>query len=190
MKKQSGRQAKRKLYSNNQTKYKIKFKCTSDIQRARDEEVGEVPVAFVTRRPGANVYESSIIDFNEKAEDGLKDKVEYTVGYYCNKTDYVMIPHQPTEVCPDEEYKSKRWVFESHNLTLSVICSLFLTKAEILEDNDGHSSALINNKVSLPFTESPTNSFLRCVDIELVSKLCHAHGAVVSIYGTFATPLN
>ncbi|GJX08441.1 cystathionine gamma-synthase 1, chloroplastic-like protein [Tanacetum coccineum] len=54
----------------------------------------------------------------------------------------------------------------------------------------GTLAALINNKVSLPFTESPRNPVLRCVGIELVSKLCHAHGAVVSIYGTFATPVN
>ena len=45
-------------------------------------------------------------------------------------------------------------------------------------------------QVSLFFTESPTNPFLICVDIKLVSKLCHAHGAVVCIDGTFATPLN
>ncbi|KAK9054203.1 hypothetical protein SSX86_025281 [Deinandra increscens subsp. villosa] len=57
-------------------------------------------------------------------------------------------------------------------------------------DMDGLKSALDNHKVSLFFTESPTNPFLRCVDIELVSKLCHAKGAVVCIDGTFATPLN
>jgi cystathionine gamma-synthase len=57
-------------------------------------------------------------------------------------------------------------------------------------DYAGLEAALVNNKVSLFFTESPTNPFLRCVDIELVSKLCHAHGAVVCIDGTFATPLN
>ncbi|KAL5582255.1 hypothetical protein UlMin_014697 [Ulmus minor] len=50
--------------------------------------------------------------------------------------------------------------------------------------------ALNENKVSLFFTESPTNPFLRCVDIELVSKLCHSKGALVCIDGTFATPLN
>ncbi|KAG9147376.1 hypothetical protein Leryth_019524 [Lithospermum erythrorhizon] len=50
--------------------------------------------------------------------------------------------------------------------------------------------ALDTNNVSLFFTESPTNPFLRCVDIELVSKLCHAKGALVVIDGTFATPLN
>lgn len=45
-------------------------------------------------------------------------------------------------------------------------------------------------QVSLFFTESPTNPFLRCVDIGLVSKLCHSKGALVCVDGTFATPLN
>lgn len=45
-------------------------------------------------------------------------------------------------------------------------------------------------QVDLFFTESPTNPFLRCVDIELVSKLCREKGALVCIDGTFATPLN
>ncbi|KAG6588557.1 Cystathionine gamma-synthase 1, chloroplastic [Cucurbita argyrosperma subsp. argyrosperma] len=50
--------------------------------------------------------------------------------------------------------------------------------------------ALKENKVSIFFTESPTNPFLRCVDIKLVSELCHQHGALVCIDGTFATALN
>ncbi|XWS44333.1 hypothetical protein CRYUN_Cryun15aG0036100 [Craigia yunnanensis] len=57
-------------------------------------------------------------------------------------------------------------------------------------DVDGLEAALNKNKVSLFFTESPTNPFLRCVDIEKVSKLCHSKGALVCIDGTFATPLN
>ncbi|EHA8591561.1 putative Cystathionine gamma-synthase 1, chloroplastic [Cocos nucifera] len=55
---------------------------------------------------------------------------------------------------------------------------------------DGLRSALDQNNVSLFFTESPTNPFLRCVDIELVSKLCHSKGALVCIDGTFAAPVN
>ncbi|KAL8217812.1 hypothetical protein R6Q57_021185 [Mikania cordata] len=64
--------------------------------------------------------------------------------------------------------------------------------ASVIDPADvaGLEHALDNHKVSLFFTESPTNPFLRCVDIELVSKLCHAKGAVVCIDGTFATPLN
>ncbi|KAL6507349.1 cAMP-dependent protein kinase regulatory subunit Cgs1 [Orobanche gracilis] len=57
-------------------------------------------------------------------------------------------------------------------------------------DIGGLESALEKNNVALFFTESPTNPFLRCVDIELVSKLCHDKGALVCIDGTFATPLN
>lgn len=44
--------------------------------------------------------------------------------------------------------------------------------------------------MSLFFSESPTNPYLRCIDVPLVSSLCHKHGAIVCIDGTFATPVN
>ncbi|CAI5945095.1 unnamed protein product [Closterium sp. NIES-64] len=50
--------------------------------------------------------------------------------------------------------------------------------------------ALDENEVSLFFSESPTNPYLRCIDVPLVSGLCHAKGALVCIDGTFATPIN
>eukprot|EP01024_Parvocaulis_polyphysoides_P010181 TRINITY_DN1337_c0_g3_i2.p1 TRINITY_DN1337_c0_g3~~TRINITY_DN1337_c0_g3_i2.p1 ORF type:complete len:510 (-),score=66.65 TRINITY_DN1337_c0_g3_i2:180-1709(-) len=52
--------------------------------------------------------------------------------------------------------------------------------AEVLEER----------KVSLFFSESPTNPYLRVVDIETIVKLCHQHGAKVVLDGTFATPVN
>ncbi len=65
-------------------------------------------------------------------------------------------------------------------------------KATVIDPADmaGLESALNNNDVTLFFTESPTNPFLRCVDIKLVTELCHRKGAIVCIDGTFATPLN
>ncbi|OAY56831.1 hypothetical protein MANES_02G048100v8 [Manihot esculenta] len=57
-------------------------------------------------------------------------------------------------------------------------------------DVEALESALEKHNVSLFFTESPTNPLFRCVDIELVSELCHRKGALVCIDGTFATPLN
>lgn len=51
-------------------------------------------------------------------------------------------------------------------------------------------AALRDHPVSLFFTESPTNPYLRCVDVERVSELCHAAGAVVVIDSTFATAIN
>jgi len=50
--------------------------------------------------------------------------------------------------------------------------------------------ALEEHDASLFFSESPTNPYLRCIDIEAVSKLCHAAGAVVCVDSTFATPSN
>ncbi|CAM0873403.1 unnamed protein product [Alopecurus aequalis] len=50
--------------------------------------------------------------------------------------------------------------------------------------------ALDNNNVSLFFTETPTNPFLRCIDIELVSNMCHSKGALLCIDSTFASPIN
>ncbi|XP_078429593.1 pyridoxal phosphate (PLP)-dependent transferases superfamily protein [Wolffia australiana] len=57
-------------------------------------------------------------------------------------------------------------------------------------DMDGLKKALEDHRVSVFFTESPTNPLFRCVDIELVSKLCHERGALVCIDGTFASPIN
>ncbi len=54
----------------------------------------------------------------------------------------------------------------------------------------GLERALKAQKVSLFFSESPTNPYLRCVDVPTISRLCHAAGALVCIDSTFATPIN
>ncbi len=43
---------------------------------------------------------------------------------------------------------------------------------------------------SLFFSESPTNPYLRVVDIPRVAELCHRHGAIAVIDSTFATSVN
>lgn len=49
---------------------------------------------------------------------------------------------------------------------------------------------LAERDVTLFFSESPTNPYLRCVDVRRISELCHAAGALVCIDSTFATPVN
>lgn len=51
-------------------------------------------------------------------------------------------------------------------------------------------ACLEQHEVSLFFSESPTNPYLRCVDVKRISQLCHAKGALVCIDSTFATPIN
>ncbi|KAG7025316.1 Protein trichome birefringence-like 26, partial [Cucurbita argyrosperma subsp. argyrosperma] len=48
---------------------------------------------------------------------------------------------EAVEIYHDEEYRSKKWSFPSHNFTLSVIWDPFLTKAVIFEDINGVSSS-------------------------------------------------
>ncbi|XP_011073699.1 protein trichome birefringence-like 23 [Sesamum indicum] len=50
---------------------------------------------------------------------------------------------QAVEVYHDENYKFRRWVFPSHNFTVSVIWSPFLAEAAIFEDMNGVSSSEI-----------------------------------------------
>lgn len=50
--------------------------------------------------------------------------------------------------------------------------------------------ALEEHDVSLFFSESPTNPYLRCVDVPRIKQLCAAKDAVVVIDSTFATPIN
>lgn len=51
-------------------------------------------------------------------------------------------------------------------------------------------AALEKHDVSLFFSESPTNPYLRCVDIPKIKALCEPKGAIVVIDSTFATPIN
>ncbi|KAL4458268.1 hypothetical protein ABPG75_013133 [Micractinium tetrahymenae] len=50
--------------------------------------------------------------------------------------------------------------------------------------------ALEEHNVSLFFSESPTNPYLRCVDVPRIKQLCGPKGAVVVVDSTFATPIN
>ncbi|OMO64331.1 hypothetical protein CCACVL1_21851 [Corchorus capsularis] len=64
------------------------------------------------------------------------------------------------EVYHDEQYKSKTWQFPSHNLTLSVIWTPFLLKADIFEDINGVSSSEIQlhlDKLDQTWTEQYKN---------------------------------
>lgn len=63
---------------------------------------------------------------------------------------------------------------------------------KVIPPNDlvGLKAALDCGNVSMFFSESPTNPYLRCVDVSAISDLCHAAGAIVCIDCTFSTPIN
>lgn len=49
---------------------------------------------------------------------------------------------------------------------------------------------LLSHGVSLVFLETPTNPTLEIFDIPAIAKLAHAHGALVAVDNTFASPVN
>ena len=57
-------------------------------------------------------------------------------------------------------------------------------------DIAGIETILQSKKSDLFFSESPTNPYLRCIDIPRVANICHAHSCIVCIDGTFSTPIN
>jgi cystathionine gamma-synthase len=65
-------------------------------------------------------------------------------------------------------------------------------KASILDpsDLDGLERVLEEHSVTLFFSESPTNPYLRIVDVPRVSRVCRERGVIVTIDSTFATPIN
>ena len=54
----------------------------------------------------------------------------------------------------------------------------------------GKFTAAIRDNTTLFFTESPTNPFLRVIDVAAVAKIAHARGVKVMIDSTFASPVN
>ncbi|MBW2267092.1 MAG: PLP-dependent transferase [Deltaproteobacteria bacterium] len=48
----------------------------------------------------------------------------------------------------------------------------------------------LRDETALFFTESPTNPYLRVIDVKEAARVCHARGVRVVIDSTFATPLN
>ncbi|CAH8386746.1 unnamed protein product [Eruca vesicaria subsp. sativa] len=96
-----------------------------------------------------------------------------------------LVPRNGHVVTTTDCYRKTRIFMETFlpklGITVTVIDPVDTTRLE----------AVVNNqKVDMFFTESPTNPFLRCVDIKLVSEICHKRGTLVCIDGTLATPLN
>ena len=50
--------------------------------------------------------------------------------------------------------------------------------------------SLLKNHAKLVFFETPTNPVLEIIDIRRVAALAHAHGVLIAVDNTFASPVN
>jgi cystathionine gamma-synthase len=64
-------------------------------------------------------------------------------------------------------------------------------EATIVEPSDlGALERALERPTQIFFSESPTNPFLRVIDIPRITELCRARGTLVVVDSTFATPIN
>nr|XP_018682583.1 PREDICTED: cystathionine gamma-synthase 1, chloroplastic-like isoform X2 [Musa acuminata subsp. malaccensis] len=132
-----------------------------------------------------------LIDFKEKRH------ASFEYGRYGNPTTQALeekmsvamfsalVPAGGHIVTTNDCYRKTRIFIESELPKMGILATVIDPA-----DTESLKSTLEQNNVTLFFTESPTNPFLRCIDIELVSRLCHNNGALVCIDGTFASPVN
>jgi len=57
-------------------------------------------------------------------------------------------------------------------------------------DTEGICDLILEEKPTIFFSESPTNPFLRCIDIAALSTACKQTGTILCVDSTFATPIN
>ena len=116
--------------------------------------------------------------------EGAEEAVLFASGM-CAATTlfFALLPKGGHLVITSECYRRTRQFIETYLVKLDVETTV-IKPAEL----DKLANALRDN-TSLFFTESPTNPYLRVIDVEKAVEIAHARGAKVVIDSTFATPL-
>ncbi|KAF8070885.1 CGS1 [Scenedesmus sp. PABB004] len=131
--------------------------------------------------PTARVVEEKIM-----ALEGAEDALLSSSGM-CSATTMLLalVPQGGHIVTTTDCYRRTRQFIQTVLPKMGISCT-------VLDPSDlaGLARALEAHKVSLFFSESPTNPYLRCVDIPAIAKLCAATDTIVCIDSTFATPVN
>jgi cystathionine gamma-synthase len=94
------------------------------------------------------------------------------------------LPRSGHLVVTGDCYRRTRQFIEQYLTKLDVACT-------VIDPSDTKQLAeAIRPETTLFFTESPTNPYLRVIDVPETVEVCHARGVEVVIDSTFATPVN
>lgn len=131
--------------------------------------------------PTVRVVEEKIM-----ALEGAEDCLLSSSGM-CSATTMLLalVPQGGHIVTTTDCYRRTRQFIQTVLPKMGITCT-------VIDPSDlaGLQQALEERKVSLFFSESPTNPYLRCVDIPAIAKLCGRTNTVVCVDSTFATPVN
>ncbi len=119
------------------------------------------------------------------ALEGAEDAVLFASGMCAATTTFLtLLPRGGHLIVTSDCYRRTRQFCHDYLLKLDV-------ETTVIEPaNVEKLAAAIRPGSSVFFTESPTNPYLRVIDVPEAVRVCHAHGVRVVIDGTFATPVN
>jgi cystathionine gamma-synthase len=119
------------------------------------------------------------------ALEGGEATVLFASGMAAATTTFLaLLPRGGHLVTTSDCYRRTRQFFAEYLSKLDV-------ETTVIEPADTKKLAdALRDDTTLFFTESPTNPFLRVIDVAEAVRVCHARGVKVMIDSTFATPVN
>jgi cystathionine gamma-synthase len=116
--------------------------------------------------------------------EGAEEAVLFASGMCAATTLFLaLLPRGGHLVITSDCYRRTRQFIREYLVKLDV-------QTTVIEPaNIGKLAGALRDDTTLFFTESPTNPYLRVIDIPEAAKVAHARGAKVVIDSTFATPL-
>ena len=117
--------------------------------------------------------------------EGAEEAVLFASGMCAATTLFLAkLPRGGHLVVTSDCYRRTRQFIEQYLAKLDVACT-------VIEPSDTKQLAeALRPETALFFTESPTNPYLRVIDVPETVQVCHAQGVEVVIDSTFATPVN
>lgn len=119
------------------------------------------------------------------ALEGGEDAVLFASGMCAATTTFLaMLPQGAHLVVTSDCYRRTRQFIRQYLTKLGV-------ETTVIEPADPQKLAeALRPETKLFFTESPTNPYLRVIDVAEAARVCHARGVKVVIDSTFASPVN
>lgn len=117
--------------------------------------------------------------------EGAEEAVLFASGMCAATTLFLAkLPKGGHLIVTSDCYRRTRQFIEQYLVKLDVECT-------VIDPSDTKQLAeAIRPETALFFTESPTNPYLRVIDVAETVAVCHAQGVEVVIDSTFATPVN
>jgi len=149
-------------------------------------------IAYQEGRHGSYEYgrygnpTSRVVEEKIMALEGAEDCLLSSSGM-CSATTMLLalVPAGGHIVTTTDCYRRTRQFIQTVLPKMGISCTVIDPS-----DLQGLQRALEQHQVSLFFSESPTNPYLRCVDIRAITKMCEATNTIVCVDSTFATPVN